>query len=388
MEKNEVVKITPELQEVVKTSGLPDLTKAEKIASNYAPFFNQVSEQSAIFKQLKKGVKEDVEKAKRVVIDLGHIVSDTEAQKKLDKEVLLIETRFIDALNNTVVNAARLTQAEAKEIVKHEENLEKERIQQLQIDRVNMLTPYYEEAHMMNLSGMEEEVFQAYFDKKKQDFEFIEEAKKAAEKKRIEDEKQADIERIAKEKAIALHNERKEKILPFWNFIPADKRAMDFSTLTEEEWNERFDYSVKEKEKYDAEQKKIADENERLKKEAEEREAKAEAERKEQAEIDRKKQEETNRLIAEEKAKSEALEAELKAKKDEEERLKKEQQDKLEAEERQRKQAEKAPVKDKMKLWVDSFALPEISVQNEITTEIKARHDGFVKWAKEQIEKL
>jgi len=388
MEKNEIVKITPELQEVVKTSGLPDLTKAEKIASNYAPFFNQVSEQSAILKTLKKGVKEDVEGARRVRIDLGKIASATEAQKKIDKEIVLIETRFIDSLNNTVVNAARLTQAEAKEIEDHFENIEKQRIQQLQIDRVSMLTPFYEDAHMMNLSSMDEEVFQAYFDKKKQDFEFIEEAKKQAELKRIKDEKQAEIERIAKEKSIALHNERKEKILPIWNFVPVDKRDMDFSEFSEEAWNSLFEFSAKEKEIYNNEQLKIAEENKRLKKEAEEQEAKAETERKKQAEINRKKQEEADKLIAAEKAKSEALEDELKAKKDEEERLKKEWQDKQEAEEKHRKQAEKAPVKDKMKLWVDSFVLPEISVQNEITTEIKARHDGFVKWAKELIEKL
>ncbi len=69
---------------------------------------------------------------------------------------------------------------------------------------------------------------------------------------RIEAERKADEERIAKEKAVALHNSRKEQILPYWLLIPFANRNDDFSTLTESEWEERFQWCVSEKKKDEA----------------------------------------------------------------------------------------------------------------------------------------
>jgi len=49
-------------------------------------------------KQLKIGNEEDVEKAKRIKLDLGKICSRASQQKTIDKEIVLLESRFIDAL--------------------------------------------------------------------------------------------------------------------------------------------------------------------------------------------------------------------------------------------------------------------------------------------------
>ena len=99
------------------------------------------------------------------------------------------------------------------------------------------------------------------------------EAERKAEEKRIADEKRAEEERIAREAAQKLHEERKNQILPYWNFIPLAQRSMDFSTLSEAEWKDRFDWTVSEKQKDDDAKEVQRIENERLKKEAEEKEA-------------------------------------------------------------------------------------------------------------------
>ena len=62
-----------------------------------------------------------------------------------------------------------------------------------------------------------------------------------------------------------------------------------------------------------------------------------------------------------------------------------------EADEKARKEAEKAakaPIKTKMSVWVNSFELPLIDVDNEKTTEIKAKFEAFKSWSLTQIESL
>ena len=146
-------------------------------------------------------------------------------------------------------------------------------------------------------------------------------------------------------------------------------------------------------------------ENERLKKEAEEKEAQLKAERaeaeakqkavEEKARIEREAQEkklqaeraEAKRLQDLKDAENAKLQAELQAKKDVE--LKAQQE--AEREEKERQQAEakakKAPLKTKMNIWVDSFALPEFE-ENAISNDIKAKFEAFKKWSKSEIEKL
>jgi hypothetical protein len=154
------------------------------------------------------------------------------------------------------------------------------------------------------------------------------------------------------------------------------------------------------KEKADAEAiEKQRLENEILKAEAEKREREIQAERKA-----------NEQRLAEErlkaKAEAERIEAEIKAK------LKAEQEEraKLEAElqakriaeikaESERKQAElkakaeaeknaKAPIKKQLFIWVDSFSISEINVDNEKKELIKEKFEAFKKWAKNEIESI
>lgn len=157
-------KLPVKINEVIKNSNITDLTKAEEIASHYAPFLGEVSEQIKLLKKLKKGNAEDAEKAKRIRLDLGKICSRTGDLKKKDKEFLLIQTRFVDALFNTVEGAARITQEEAKEIENHFELIEQERIEKLFVERNDKLLVFMSDGDIVpaNLGEMPEEQWKIY----------------------------------------------------------------------------------------------------------------------------------------------------------------------------------------------------------------------------------
>lgn len=140
-------------------------------------------------------------------------------------------------------------------------------------------------------------------------------------------------------------------------------------------------------------------ENERLKAEAEKREKEIEAERKAneqklseerakaKAEADRIEAENKAKLKAEQEAKAK-LEAELQAKKDAE--LKAE-NERIELELKAKKDAEKlakAPIKKQLSIWIDSFSIAKINIENEKKTLIIEKFEAFKKWAKNEIESI
>lgn len=140
-------------------------------------------------------------------------------------------------------------------------------------------------------------------------------------------------------------------------------------------------------------------ENERLKAEAEAREKELEAERianakklaeeqaKAKAEADKLRAENEAKLKKEQEAKAK-LEAELKAKQDAEAKAKAERQ---QAELKVKAEAEKlakAPIKKQLTVWIDSFSIPEINIDNEKTKLINDKFQSFKEWAKKEIESL
>jgi hypothetical protein len=386
------------LDEQVRTSGL-ELTEAQTIASNYAPFFERIAEKESQVQKLEKGNALHVDMAKRIRIDLGRICSEIELQKKKDKEAVLIRGRFVDGLFNAANGYGRLTQEAAKEIEDHFERLEAERLEKLRIERIELLAPHVDNPDMFQVEHMTPEAF-----------ENLLEGQKLAKAARIEAERKAEEDRIEREKAIMLHNERKQKILPYWDFVPelvginkVPRNEVDFSSFTEEEWLARFNYTLSEKKKHDDEQAKIAAENERLKIEAEAREKELAAERA-KAEAERKAAEEKLR-IEREKAEAEAAriraeqEAKLKAEREAREKVESEiqaakiaEQKRIEAEQLAAKKAASAPDKDKLTAWVKSITPPSFDIKDEevkvISDEIAAKLNGFKKWALDRIKTL
>lgn len=244
--KTTIVKLeAPELQTIEKS-------KAEKIEATFEPMAKMLLEFEKAFLKItseaeKEITKDVIIKAKRLRIDIGKIRIETERARKSEKEEYLRAGKAIDGVSNILKWAVVDKENKLKEIEDYFETQERIRLEELQKERAGKLSKYVEDADERNLSGMDEDVCQAFFAIKKKEYD-----------DQMAAEKQAEIDRIAKEKAEA------------------------------------------------EERKRIRIENEQLKKEAEEKEkqrqreiAKAEAERKA-------KKEEQERIEAELKAKKEA----------------------------------------------------------------------------------
>jgi hypothetical protein len=349
---NEVVKINPELQEVIQNSNVSDLTKAEQIALNYSPLFEQITEQSNILKGLEKGNKEHLAQAKRIRIDLGKIASAAEKQKKNDKDQILLEGRFIDALFNTVNGAARLTQNEAKEIEDYFEVQEQLRLEKLKAERWEQIRVFTNDVQPIGIEAMSDDVFEAFKNGLESQYNLKIEAEKQAEEKRIAEQK-AEAERL---EAQRLENERLKR-----------------------------DAEIKERERQ-AEAKKQAEILAKQKAEADKKlKAEREAREKIEAEAEKKRQAAEVLLKKEREAKAK-IEAELEAKRQAEIKAEADRVAKEKAEQLAKKKAEKAPIKTKLNVAIDTLnlELPD----SEITHDILVKFNGFKKWAKEQIEAL
>ncbi len=312
--KNEIMKFdTPELQVIEKS-------KAEKIKATFEPMAKMLLEFEKAFKEVtseaEKEITKDVTiKAKRLRIDIGKVRIDTEKVRKEEKEEYLRAGKAIDGVSNILKWAVIDKENKLKEIEDYFEIQETRRLEKLQAERVGKLLKYVEDAEDRNLSGMEDDVWQAYFTTKKKEYD-----------DRIAAEKQAEIDQIAKEKAEA------------------------------------------------AERVRIRKENELLKKEAEEKEkqrqkdaAKAEAERKALEEKARKEREASEAKLRIEREAKAKLEAELKAKAEAEEKAKREERERTEAELKAKKQAERkakaAPDKAKLIEFakvIDELVYPEL----------------------------
>lgn len=119
------------------------------------------------------------------------------------------------------------------------------------------------------------------------------------------------------------------------------------------------------------------------------KEERAEAARKakEQADILAKQQAEAKRIQDLKDAENARLQAELKARQEAEAKALEEVEKAKEAARKEAAQLQKAPIKNKLTLWVDSFSIPEFE-QHATADEIKAKFDSFKKWAKLEIEKI
>ena len=274
--ENKLIKLDTQELHVIEKS------KAEKIRKTFEPMAKMLAEfeesYNLIVAEAKKEITKDITaQAKRLRLNIGKVRIETGKLKDKQKEYIKLEDKAIMGVHNILVWAVKEKEDKLKEIENYFEIQEKKRLEALQIERVEKLSKYLDDAHERNLTQMDEDVWTAYFGTKKREYE-----------DRIAAEKKAELDRIAKEKADA------------------------------------------------EERKRIRIENERLKKEAEEREkaAKIEAKKRAEAEEKRRKIEEAEREVREEQARKERriYEAKIKAEREEKERVQNELKAKQEAE--------------------------------------------------------
>jgi colicin import membrane protein len=251
-----------------------------------------------------------------------------ESWHKTNKAFYLAGGRFVDAIKNKEVLENEQMESKLLEAEKFFENQEKERLSLLKTEREAFLRPFVETIPN-GLEDLDQDVFDSFLEtKKKAHLEKLEAERLEEEKK--ETERLAEIER----------------------------------------------------------QKEIEAENEKLKKESEEKELALKKERAEEKAKADKLQAENDAKLKAEKDKSDKISLELKLKneaeqKSENERIAKEKDDKLEAD-----KLAKAPIKKQLSVWVESFEIPVVGVDNATSKEIKEKFEAFKKWSLTQVNNL
>ena len=324
-----------------------EVSQVETIEQAFLPKIQEREALVAIYDQLIKSelTPELCKEAKEVRLKLVKVRTGIADIHKTQKAFFLAAGRLVDAWKNKETLPVEQMEDKLSEIENYYINIEKAQKAQLQAERLLEVSKYTE--YPANALGeMEQQVYDAYL-----------QGLKVAYDAKVEAERKAEEERLA---AIEAEKAERERI-----------RVE----------NERLKAEAEQKEKELAE--------ERAKAEAE-RKALEEAARKEReaAEAILKAEQEKARLEAEKAANEKAaLEAELKAKADKEAAEAKakqeaEKQAKLEAE-----KAAKAPRKEKLTKWVESFQIPTFE-NDEVAANITARFNSFKKWAESEISNI
>lgn len=276
------------------------------------------------------------------------------------KEYFLRGGQFVDAVYNKEVLVNTQMEDVLMEGEKHFENLEKERLQGVQKKRAEILSQYMDDADERDLTKFEDDEFEAFLSIKKKAFEDKVEAERL-EAERIENE------RIAHEKAIEeqrIENERLKKEAEAKELALQKERADAIKKQQEAE-------AKAEKERLEA----------KAKQDAIELKARQELEAIEKAQAIK---------DAQALAEKNKLEAELKAIKDAEIKAKLEAEAKAEKERLESIEKAKAPDKEKLTDWINSFTIGKnpLSESNPVTNDIISKFEAFKKWSLTQVEKL
>lgn len=325
-------------------------TKAKEIALQFQPMLDKMVELEAEANEvfsLDINDKESSKKAKEVRLKYVKVRTGTSEIHKNQKAFYLSAGRYVDGFKNVQAFASQGIEERLESIEKHAENLEKKRIADLQESRLILISDYIEETTGLDLGNMPDEVFDGFLNLKKQQKADKLEAERLAEEKRVEEQK-AEAERLRLQ-AIEDEIVRQENIK-----LKAEAEAKELALQKEREENERK--AIEEKAKQDA-----ILENQRI---------------------------DAEKLLAEEKAKSDKIAQELKAKQDAEAEEIGKRNAEILAQKKEADKLAKAPIKNQLNAWVDSFEISQTRIENETSILINEKFNSFKTWAKSEIDKL
>lgn len=299
----EIVKIDP------KEFGIED-TKAADIQAQFQPMLDKMVELENDYNEvlaLPVEEKETAKKARELRLKYMKIRTATLDIHKKQKAFYLAGGRFVDGWMNAQKFASLGKEEKLEEIEKYAENLEKQRLAELQQSRMEQLAPYeVENLDSLNLSGMADNVWENFLAGTITNYE----AKKKAEQEAREAEEKRLAEEAAERERVRLENERlkaeaealkalrdsrSKLISPYVQFLSDFNATLE---LSDEDFNAALQEAKIAKEAHD--------EKEKLKAEAEE------AEKQRLIDEQRKKniEEAAKRKAAEEQAKKEREERE------------------------------------------------------------------------------
>jgi len=281
--ENETVKIDPKefglekkSVETIEQAFSPKIIERDGLAKIY---------EQVIKKELSEETSDEAGGLRKKLVKVRTGIADIH---RTQKAFFLAAGRFVDAWKNKETEPVIQMEENLSKIEKHFQLIEQKRVDDLQEKRAVELSKYVDDAYDRHLFGMDDDVWSAYLNTKKKDYE-----------DRIEAE--AEIER---QRLVIIEAEKAEQ-----------KRI--------KEENERLRLAVEKAERLAAieAEKRAKAEKERFAKEESERKIRQEKERKEKAEFETKlkvEREAKLKVEREAKAKQDALEAELKAKQESE----------------------------------------------------------------------
>jgi hypothetical protein len=369
-----------QLVKIVTESGL-EQTKAQVLLTNFQNYFEIAAEWELKINSLNVtdiSQKAEMKMASEARKFLKQKRIDVETTRKTLKEQSLREGQTIDSIAKILKNLIEPLEDKAESIEKFAEIQEAKRKAELKEEREKEIQPFAEFVPFgIDLSNLNED-----------DYSKLLNGCKLQLQAKFEAEQKEEKERIEKEKKQELFSERKLKLAEFMQFYNPENP--DFIVLTSETTEQEFIFILnnckKLKSEYEAKQELIRKENERLKIEAEAKEKELEAERKKKEDEIKKIEAENKKKLDAERKEKEKIEAELKAKQLAELKAKQEQEAKEKAELEAKKKANKAPDKEKLKVWINSFKsdnAPNLSSDESkaICVEITNKFNAFTKWA-------
>ena len=358
----ELVKVDP------KEFGL----EVEQVSTIELAFLPKIQEREALIEIYEQLITSELtpelcKQAKEVRLKLVKVRTGISDIHKTQKAYFLSAGRFVDAWKNKETLPVEQMEEKLSEIENYYVNIEKAKKAQLQAERLLEVGKYTE--HPANALGeMEAQVYEAYL-----------QGLKVSHNAKIEAEAKAEAERLA-----AIEAERLEQI----RIKEENARLQAEAERNEKEFAaERAKVEAERKELEEKARKEREQAEATLKAEQEKARIEAEAEHKKQADILAKQQAEAKRIQAEKDAENARLQAELDAKQLAEAEAIAKRNAEILAEEKAKALAAKAPRKEKLTKWVESFEIPTFE-NDEKANDILAKFESFKSWAKSEIEKL
>jgi hypothetical protein len=396
--------------EILKLKGADfgiEETKAQEIAGQFKPMLDKMIELENEYNEIMRLPKENeetAEKAGELRKKLVKVRTGTAEIHKKQKAFYLSGGRFVDAWKNAQLFASEGLEQNLLEIETYKQRIELERLQALTEKRQEMLRPYFKDFEGLNLGAMQSDVWDAYFEKKKRDFEDLQKAEKEAEEKRLEEQKrekiryerelairpfyhflndtqsyleisdedfqellkECEIHKSLIEKKAKIKEVRESMLRPFVSFLSGLNE--DLSEITEEQFQDLMTKGKKAEKEFKEKMERQEAENRKLKAEAEAREKQIEAEKEK------------------ERAERARLQKELDDKREREARQEQERKDLELKEKKEAERLAKQPVKKQLEVWVNSFEIPDLNIESEKKNQIKEKFESFKRWALIEIE--
>lgn len=170
-------------------------TEAEQVKKVFIPMIEAIDEIEKEFNQVISLPisPENVKTARELRLRIVKIRTGTDSIHKKAKEYYLNGGRFVDGIRNTLKFAITGKEDKLEEIENYYVNLEKERIQKLHKERVLEISQYMENCDHIDFGNMDENVFKAYLEARKKEYEDKIEAEKKAREEQIKREQEQTI---------------------------------------------------------------------------------------------------------------------------------------------------------------------------------------------------